>query len=83
MGDQQPRFGNGRCRLPVLAVAARAAEPGECPLDHPPAGQHLETGCSVGPLDDLDTPVAVTLHGVAQHRPGIAAIGEGVSQPGP
>jgi hypothetical protein len=43
-------FGQG---LEVPNAAAVLADQGESALDHPPAGQDLEPGQVVGPLDDL------------------------------
>jgi len=44
-------------------------------------GKYLEAFGGIGALDDLDGPVAMSGHGVAQFRPGIAAVGKDMAQP--
>src|SRR5665213_4304822 len=67
----------------ILAQAAAAVEPGERPLDDPPAWQHLEPASRIGSLDDLDLELRKhTCDRLLEAWPLIAAIGEHLAQEG-
>lgn len=75
-GDDDESFGNVGALLVVSGKAAVLDDPGEGPLDHPPAAQHLEALCSRIAFNDLDDDVSL-LPGPADEPTGIAAIGKG------
>ena len=83
MGDEYPRLNGSDGFLPVLRQSAASSEPCEGSLNDPAHWQNLEAPGGIGPLDDLDRPVAEAAHGSLEFRPGIAAVREDVSQPGP
>lgn len=83
MGDEDPGFGGGDGLLPVFGQAPAPSELGESALNNPSLGQNLETVRGVGPLDDLEGPVTGAAQSRFQFRPGIASVGEDVTQPRP
>lgn len=66
----------------ILGQPAATSEPGECPLDDPPAGQNFEALGSIQSLSDLDGPFANLVQRTAQLWPGITAIDEDMAHPG-
>lgn len=84
MGDNDPGLGPGDGNLEVLAQPSTAAEPGESSLDDQTAGQGLETLTLslVGPLDDLDRPLADPMQPAPEFLAAVSAIGKDVTQPG-
>jgi hypothetical protein len=77
VGDQAPRLGAADVSFPVLRQTAASPEPRIGPLNHPAPRLDFEARGGVGPLDDLDPTVALAFQGVAQLRPGIAAVSDG------
>lgn len=77
MGDEHPGLGALDGLFPIPCQTAATAEPCEGARHDPPAQQHLEALCGVGPLDDLQRPAP---EGGAQLRSGIAAICKDVTK---
>ena len=75
-GDDDQGFGDGGELLIVADEAAVLDDPGEGPLDHPAAAQHLEALGGRIAFDDLDDDVGFVL-GPAYKATGVAAIGKG------
>ena len=65
----------------VFGEASVAAQPGECALDDPAAGEQLKALGLVGSLDDSQRPLADFCQCLAQFVAGITAIGEDMTQP--
>lgn len=81
-GCEEPSSGRGDGLLEVLGKSAVSVEPGDSPLDDPPAGQDFEAPNLVRSLDDGDHPAAQGLQGILQFLASISAISEHVPQPG-
>jgi len=82
-GDDDESFGDSGELLVVAGEPAVLDDPGEGPLDHPAAAQHLEALGGRVAFDDLDDDVGLRF-GPAHEPTGVAAIGkrafnEGVS----
>lgn len=80
MGDEQPCLGALDGSFPIPRQTVAATKPCEGALDDPTAGQHLKAFGTVGALDDLQRPAPEADKGVAQFRPGIAAVREHMAQ---
>jgi hypothetical protein len=80
-GDGDEGFGDGGELLVVADEPAVLDDPGEGPLDHPAAAQHLEALGGWIAFDDLDDDVGL-LPGPAHKPTGVTAIGKGALNEG-
>ena len=67
--------------LEVLGEASVPVEPCQGALDDPSPGQHFEALGGVGPLNDLDGPLADAAKRILEFVSSIAAIGEDMTYP--
>ena len=67
--------------LEILGQASIAAEPSQGPFHDPSSGHKNEPFGRVRALDDLHRPGAELGQCFGEFRPGVAAIGEDVSEP--
>jgi len=75
-GDDNEGFGNVGELLVVAGESTVLDDPGEGPLDHPAAAQHLEAPDGRIASDDLDDDVGL-VPGPAHKSTGVSAIGKG------
>jgi len=77
-----PRGGAFDRFVPGFGEAATAAEPSKGSFNNPSARQHDKAFGDIGAFDDFDGPFAMADECLRQFGPGIAAVGEDVTQPG-
>src|SRR5690554_4238794 len=80
VGDEEPCLCTCDGFFPVLGHAATPSEPREGAFDHPATRNDFEALCGVGAFDDLQRPAPDLLQSPPQLGPGIAAIGEYMTQ---
>ena len=66
MGDDHSAFRAAGGGLPVFGEPETPSQPGEGAFNYPTPGWHFEALGSVGPLEDLDSPLADPSEGGAQ-----------------